>query len=266
MAADTREDATSNPSQSSKSMTSPSKGSAHEPYAIPVAPPNSNALPAGAGLNTAGARTKQAGYFDALRHIQPSDFKEVHEKPCVRNALLTGIGGGFGIGGVRAILGGTFTSLLLARDDADRYSLCVENLQLGGWLLRNRVLPDVRILPEEKTVRDAGNEEGCGGDRSETGRETKKSRGGQSSMEEGQGRELRNNLAEMFGNGQRNACVVWLRYLCKKLYTTVSRFDLEDRPSFFSNCHESRCTFSIQAPIGQCGRRSTTSNSNPFAS
>lgn len=83
----------------------------------------------------------------------------------------------------------------LARYDADRYSLCMENLQLGGWVVRNRILPDVRILPEEETVRDAGNEEGCGGDRSEAGRETKESRGGQSSTEEGQRRVLRNVLA-----------------------------------------------------------------------
>ncbi len=105
MAADTREHATSDP---------PDKGTAHEPYAVPVAPPSANALPEGAGLNTAGGRTKEAGYFDALRSIQLSDFQEVHKKPCARDALLTGIGGGFGIGGVRAILGGTFASLHIA--------------------------------------------------------------------------------------------------------------------------------------------------------
>lgn len=107
MAADTREDVVSKPPESSKSTTPPSKVAAHEPYAVPVAPPNANALPAGAGLNTAGGRTKEASYFDALRSIKSSDFQEVHKKPCVRDALLTGIGGGFGIGGVRAVLGGT---------------------------------------------------------------------------------------------------------------------------------------------------------------
>lgn len=48
---------------------------------------------------------KEASYSDALRSIRISDFQEVHKKPCARDALLTGIGGGFGIGGVRAILG-----------------------------------------------------------------------------------------------------------------------------------------------------------------
>ncbi|CAF9924352.1 MAG: hypothetical protein ALECFALPRED_002732 [Alectoria fallacina] len=201
MAADSREDATAKPPQPSKSTTSLSNGTAREPYAVPVAPPNANALPGGAGLNTAGGRMKEAGYFDALRRMKLSDFQEVHEKPCVRDALLTGIGGGFGIGGVRAILGGTFASLHLARHDPDGYSLCVENLQLGGWVLRDRVLHNVRILPEEETVRDAGNEEGCRGDRSEAGREAEESRGGQSSSEVGQGRELRNAPARPFDDG-----------------------------------------------------------------
>ena len=115
MAADTREDATPKPPEPPKTTTSPSNGTAHEPCAVSVAPPNANALPGGAGLNTAGGQTKEAGYFDALRSIQLSDFQEVHKKPCVRDALLTGIGGGFGIGGVRAILGGPFTSLHLYR-------------------------------------------------------------------------------------------------------------------------------------------------------
>lgn len=115
MAADTREDASSKAPESSKSMKSPSQGTAHEPYAVPVAPPNANALPGGAGLNTAGGRMKEASYSDALRSIRISDFQEVHKKPCARDALLTGIGGGFGIGGVRAILGGTFTSLHFGR-------------------------------------------------------------------------------------------------------------------------------------------------------
>lgn len=111
MAADTREHATSQPPEPSKSTAAPSKGNAHEPYVAPVPPPNANALPAGAGLNTAGGRTREATYFDALRSIRISDFQEMHTKPCVRDALLAGIAGGFGIGGVRAILGGRFTFL-----------------------------------------------------------------------------------------------------------------------------------------------------------
>lgn len=143
MAADTREDMDSKSPESSKSRASPSNGTAHEPYAVPVAPQNANALPGGAGLNTAGGRMKEASYFDAMRSIQLSDFQEVHKKPCVRDALLTGIGGGFGIGGVRAIWGGMSTSSHLARYNAHQYSPCVENLQLSSFLFRIRVLFDV---------------------------------------------------------------------------------------------------------------------------
>lgn len=143
MAADTREETASKSPESSESRAFPSKGTAHEPYAVPVAPQNANALPGGAGLNTAGGRMKEASYFDAMRSIQLSDFQEVHKKPCVRDALLTGIGGGFGIGGVRAILGGMSTSSHLARYNTDQNSLCMENLQLGGWVFRIRVVSDV---------------------------------------------------------------------------------------------------------------------------
>ena len=132
MAADTREDASPKRPESSKPTTVPSKGTAHESRAVSVAPspPNTDAniFAAVGSLNTAGGRTKEASYLDALRSIKLSDFQEVHTKPCVRDAFLTGIGSGFGIGGVRAILGGTFFYPLLARSATDPCSLCVENV------------------------------------------------------------------------------------------------------------------------------------------
>lgn len=148
MAADSREDTDSKPPESSKPTASLSKGTAHESYAVSVAPPNANALSAGAGLNTAGGRIKEATYFDALRSIKISDFQEIHTRPCVRDAMMAGIGGGFGIGGVRAILGGTLTSSPLTRYAADQYSLCVGDLQLGSGVIRIRVVTHVRILPK----------------------------------------------------------------------------------------------------------------------
>lgn len=151
MAADTREDAASKPPESSKPTTSPSRGTAHEPHAVPVAPPNANVFAASASLNTAGGRVKEATYIDALRSIKASDFQEIHTKPCARESILTGIGGGFGIGGVRAILGGTLTSSPLARYGADQYSLGVEHLQLGGWVIRVRLVTNVQLLPNYAT-------------------------------------------------------------------------------------------------------------------
>lgn len=72
---------------------------------MPARPKNANALP-GAGLNTAGGDVQPAGIWDVLKSIRPSDFKEVHKKPCVRDSFLVGMGAGFGVGGFRAIMGG----------------------------------------------------------------------------------------------------------------------------------------------------------------
>ena len=74
----------------------------------PMAPENANALPGG-GWNTAGGKNKEASIIDAAKTVHLADFKEVHKKPCVRDALMTGIGAGFGIGGLRSILGGAQT-------------------------------------------------------------------------------------------------------------------------------------------------------------
>lgn len=96
MAGDIQESAPSQATDSkSQRANSPSSAS----------PPNANALPGG-GQNTAGSKNQEASLLDAAKSIRLSDFKEVHKKPCVRDALMTGIGAGFGIGGVRSILGG----------------------------------------------------------------------------------------------------------------------------------------------------------------
>lgn len=68
-------------------------------------PENANVL-GSAGLNTAGGKVKEATFIDGLKTVRLSELTSVHEKPCVREALMTGIGAGFGSGGLRAILGG----------------------------------------------------------------------------------------------------------------------------------------------------------------
>ena len=89
MAADTRDD---NIQKESTPPTHSSKGSEPDAHAA------SNA--------TVLATGKEVGVVDVLKTIKASEFKEVHKKPCVRDSLLTGIGGGFGVGGIRAIWGG----------------------------------------------------------------------------------------------------------------------------------------------------------------
>jgi len=84
----------------------PASSSNQSKTPITIAPPeNANLMPGGT-MNTAGGKMREAGYIDGIKSIKWSDFMEVHKKPCVREAFLTGIGAGFAVGGVRSILGG----------------------------------------------------------------------------------------------------------------------------------------------------------------
>lgn len=53
---------------------------------------------------------------EAVKTVRWQDFRQVHMYPCVRESLLTGIGGGFGMFGVRALWGG---ECLFPRDDEE---------------------------------------------------------------------------------------------------------------------------------------------------
>ena len=66
-------------------------------------PQNANMMPGGTE-NTAGGQTKEIGLGDAIEAIKLEDFTVIHKKPCVRDALMVGIGSGFGVGGVRALV------------------------------------------------------------------------------------------------------------------------------------------------------------------
>jgi cytochrome c oxidase assembly protein subunit 20 len=68
-------------------------------------PENANLLPGGT-QNTAGGQVKAVSAVDAAKTIKLEEFKEIHKKPCVRDALLTGMGSGFAMAGVRALMGG----------------------------------------------------------------------------------------------------------------------------------------------------------------
>lgn len=96
-----REALTVDPSQKAFTGAQWQDGKA-QPY---QAPQNANML-AGGTENTAGGKTKEVGLGDAFESIKVEDFTEFHKKPCVRDSLMTGIGSGFGIGGVRALLSG----------------------------------------------------------------------------------------------------------------------------------------------------------------
>jgi cytochrome c oxidase assembly protein subunit 20 len=76
-------------------------------------PENANVLPAGSGQNTAGSKKEMPSLTQAIKTVRIEDFKQVHMYPCVRESLMMGIGGAFGVGGLRALLGGVFSSFSL---------------------------------------------------------------------------------------------------------------------------------------------------------
>ena len=90
----------------------PPSPSPSTPYRFPSslpstsAPESANLLPGGS-TNTAGHhRPHEATLLEAAKTVKLSELKDVHKRPCVRDALMVGIAGGFGVGGIRAILGG----------------------------------------------------------------------------------------------------------------------------------------------------------------
>lgn len=83
-------------SQDSVDKTSPPSQNGHV---------NSIKSPWSAPDRTAG-KIENPTLSKALKTIKVEDFKHIHQKPCVRDALLVGMGIGFGAGGLRASLGG----------------------------------------------------------------------------------------------------------------------------------------------------------------
>ena len=49
---------------------------------------------------------QNASFMEAAKMIEWSDLKNFHKMPCVRDALLPGIGSGVGVGALRFVVGG----------------------------------------------------------------------------------------------------------------------------------------------------------------
>ncbi|KAK5697797.1 hypothetical protein LTR17_023799 [Elasticomyces elasticus] len=84
-------------------------GKAVGPY---VAPESANML-AGGTEHTAGGKAPEVTLANAVKDLGWKDFVEMPKRPCVRDALLTGIGSGFAFGGVKTIFGGEKPHLTL---------------------------------------------------------------------------------------------------------------------------------------------------------
>ncbi|KAF2717232.1 hypothetical protein K431DRAFT_288761 [Polychaeton citri CBS 116435] len=72
-------------------------------------PSNANLMPGGTE-HTAGGKLPDVTLSSAVSSIKLEEFQSIHKKPCVRDSLMPGIGGGFALGGLRAIFGATIWS------------------------------------------------------------------------------------------------------------------------------------------------------------
>ncbi|KAK5698401.1 hypothetical protein LTR17_023697 [Elasticomyces elasticus] len=68
-------------------------GKAVGPYVSPQAPESANML-AGGTEHTAGGKAPEVTLANAVKDLGWKDFSELPKRPCVRDALLTGIGSG----------------------------------------------------------------------------------------------------------------------------------------------------------------------------
>lgn len=69
-------------------------------------PPENANMMAGGTENTAGGKVPEVTVSNAVGSIKRDDFLQLPKRPCVRDALMTGIGLGAGMGGVRVIFRG----------------------------------------------------------------------------------------------------------------------------------------------------------------
>ncbi|KZF24566.1 hypothetical protein L228DRAFT_237483 [Xylona heveae TC161] len=159
MAADSREDTAASqppsghPADQAAASTHDQK--VYETFNLP--PESANILPGGS-VNTAGGTSPEAGFMEAAKTIQISDFQNVHKQPCVRDSLLTGIASGFGLGGVRAVLGaplpkasnwavGTFCVMSFA---AYEYCQIKRHMELEGMKRAVEIIDKKKVDREQK--------------------------------------------------------------------------------------------------------------------
>ncbi|KAK3619687.1 hypothetical protein LTR22_025896 [Elasticomyces elasticus] len=106
-------------------------GKAVGPYTAP--PPESANILAGGTEHTAGGKAPEVTLANAVKDLGWKDFSELPKRPCVRDALLTGIGSGFAFGGVKTIFGAVWTSCSYAV-----FSFCFGSVGMYQYCLYRR--------------------------------------------------------------------------------------------------------------------------------
>lgn len=108
---------------------------------------------------TLDVKFPEVSLIDGLKTVRISDLKDGYKKPCVRDSLLIGMGAGFGVGGLRAILGGKS-----ARSTAPIFFLICsssysDSMQLGCRVLFNQHCCKISILSAVAKNREAEDED-----------------------------------------------------------------------------------------------------------
>jgi hypothetical protein len=114
MAEDTRDGDSTSSSQSSNKpkhdFPKSQVGKLWDAFGNPEEP--INVMP-GATFDPSRQKPKELTISESLSSISMKDFSTFHKKPCARDSLMIGMGAGFGIGGIRGIVGGKFLVHLL---------------------------------------------------------------------------------------------------------------------------------------------------------
>ena len=118
-------------SPTSSPSTSPPPPSVNPHSKTPNVFPGGTAHTAG-GVSASASAKQDYSFFDAAKTIHLSDFKTLHQKPCVRDALMTGIASGAAIGGGAAVLGRECHWLDMAAFPPSTGSYCVAGLTLAA--------------------------------------------------------------------------------------------------------------------------------------
>lgn len=67
--------------------------------------------------SNAGDKTKELTVSDAIKSISFNDLSSFYKVPCARDSLLIGLGTGFGVGGVRGVIGGKLMCLMSGKQN-----------------------------------------------------------------------------------------------------------------------------------------------------
>lgn len=98
-----------------------------------------------------GKDANDVSYSDVVGNMSMSEISSFYKAPCARESLLTGIGVGFGIGGVRGIFGGIHRACgglhwMFGLIGSFRVTLIMGCWELGCWSVCSHVFGSLRTL------------------------------------------------------------------------------------------------------------------------